>query len=67
MSTVDLIVPLASFSLLAALLLTRAIRILGLALELAIEALRFAVRAIIAILLIVAMTVVLGAIVASRV
>jgi hypothetical protein len=67
MSTVDLIVPLASFSLLAALLLTRAIRILGLALELAIEALRFAVRAIIAILLIVAMAVVLGAIVASRV
>ena len=39
----------------------------GLALELAIEALRFAVRAIIAILLIVAMAVVLGAIVASRV
>jgi hypothetical protein len=67
MSTVDLIVPLASFSLLAALLLTRAIRVLGLALELAIETLRVAVRAVFAALVVTAMAFVLAAIVASKV
>ena len=64
MSTVDLIVPLASLSLLAAVLLTRAARLLGLAIELASEVLRVAVRAAVATLVVVATALVLAILVA---
>jgi hypothetical protein len=64
MSTVDLIVPLASFSLLAAVLLTRAAHVLGMAIQLAAEVLRVAVRAAIAALVVTAMLLVLAILVA---
>ncbi len=64
MSTVDLIVPLASFSLLAAVLLTRAARLLGMAIGLATEVLRVAVRAAVAALVVTATALVLAILVA---